>query len=251
MSDANQLVGVIEDLIQEIEEMKKSERFSAAKHSYSADEAKANGDMEKAEECEEKEDKEEEKKEDKEEEKKEEVEKAEKEEDEDKKEDEEDEIEKAEKEMEMAKAEYEAKEKLYKDKLKQVLQVAKPNWEANKGKLLSPEQSKRLSDIKSAKAKGMEKSEKNKEVEELSKAVKFLADEVKSLKSAPLTQKGTNIQNVKPLQKSAQEPESLSKTQVLKGLEELAKTGVDVVDDAIRLSSDLVSPEQIAKKYKF
>jgi hypothetical protein len=251
------LADLIDETLAEIEELKKSDRFSAEE--IELGEKSAQGEMAKG-------DDEERDEEDEEDEKEEEAKKAE-DEDEDEAEDEEDDEEEAKKaeaecekaEAEMAKAEEECekaeaihlkalkKRDMCKADLEHKMKkksMHKADWaKKSEGVNLMVKEEK---EMKKSLAKSIEAR-----ISPLEAKLSQVLDVVKQIADTPLPQRGHTYRQVQPLAKSANDVEPLNKSAVLNKLLDLKKTGTDVdAADVVRVevggTGDL---HDIANKY--
>jgi len=243
------LADLIDETLAEIEELKKSDRFSAEEIELGDKSAQGGLSKEEAEKAEDDEDEDDEDEdEDEEEAKKAEDDK----EDEDNKEDEdEDEAKKAEAEMAKAEEECEKAEAAWHKALKK-REMCKADLK-HKKKHDMAEKSEGVN-LMVKEEKEMKKSLQKSIDERISPLETKLAqvlDVVKQIAEAPLPQRGHTYRQVQPLAKSSAEVEPLNKSAVLNKLLDLKKTGTDVdAADVVRVevggTGDL---HDIANKY--
>jgi hypothetical protein len=239
------LADLIDETLAEIEELKKSDRFSAEEIELGDKSAQGGLSKEEAEKAEDEDEEDEDEDEDEEEAKKAEDE------DKDDKDDEEDEAKKAEAEMAKAEEECEKAEAAWHKALKkremckaELKHKKKPEMaEKSEGVNLMVKEEKEMK-------KSLEKSI-DARISPLETKLAQVLDVVKQIAEAPLPQRGHTYRQVQPLAKSATEAEPLNKSAVLNKLLDLKKTGTDVdAADVVRVevggTGDL---HDIANKY--
>jgi hypothetical protein len=238
------LADLIDETLAEIEELKKSDRFSAEEIELGDKSAQGGLSKEEAEKAEDEDEEDEDEDEEEEE--------AKKAEDEDDKDDkEEDEAKKAEAEMAKAEEECEKAEAAWHKALKkremckaELKHKKKPEMaEKSEGVNLMAKEEKEMK-------KSLEKSI-DARISPLETKLAQVLDVVKQIAEAPLPQRGHTYRQVQPLAKSATEVEPLNKSAVLNKLLDLKKTGTDVdAADVVRVevggTGDL---HDIANKY--
>jgi hypothetical protein len=236
------LADLIDETLAEIEELKKSDRFSAEEIELGDKSAQGGLSKEEAEKAEDEEDEDEDEDE--------EAKKAEDEEDEEDEDDEEDDVKKA--ESEMAKAEEECKkaEDAYHKALKK-REMCKAELKDKKPSMAKKSEGVNLM-VKEEKEmkKSLEKSI-DARISPLESKLAQVLDVVKQIAESPLPQRGHTYRHVQPLAKSAPEIEPLNKSAVLNKLLDLKKTGTDVdAADVVRIevggNGDL---QEVANKY--
>jgi len=233
------LADLIDETLAEIEELKKSDRFSAEEIELGDKSAQGGLSKEEAEKAEDEEDEDEDEEEDEEEAKKADD------------EDDEDEAKKAEAEMAKAEEECEKAEAAWHKALKkremckaELKHKKKPEMaEKSEGVNLMVKEEKEMK-------KSLQKSI-DERISPLETKLAQVLDVVKQIAEAPLPQRGHTYRQVQPLAKSAAEVEPLNKSAVLNKLLDLKKTGTDVdAADVVRVevggTGDL---HDIANKY--